>query len=151
VTRGKRNKINWAYVVIFTNSLTRGAEYWVRGKVEITSVSFHTSTKWTRRPRQPAAVLKRLYKLTTILWQNAAYSQVKFNSTSKPSPTSGSEVSHKYRQRHELPQTHLPHVSKSFEKQPNSVTTPKKTYWLNYGLEPQRQYGILVLIRAEPL
>jgi hypothetical protein len=48
------------------------------------------------------------------------------NSTSNPSPTSGSEVSHKYRQSHKLPQKHLPHTSRANERQLNSVTTPKQ-------------------------
>jgi len=33
--QGERFKIKGAYVVIFTNTLTYGAEYWVRGKGEI--------------------------------------------------------------------------------------------------------------------
>jgi len=69
-----------------------------------------------------------------------AYSQVNVQQYFKPSLTSGSEVSHKYCRRHKLPQKYLPHASRATERQSNSETMN----WLNYWLEPQRQYGTLV-------
>jgi len=44
VTREERNKINSAYVVILTNSMTYGAEYWVREKREIREKSLRCLT-----------------------------------------------------------------------------------------------------------
>jgi len=47
-------------------------------------------------------------------------------STSNPSLTSGSKVSHKYRRSHRLSQKHLPQASRAIERQSNSVTIPKQ-------------------------
>jgi len=49
------------------------------------------------------------------------------SSTKISSPNSGSEVPHKYRQHHELPQKYLQSTSRRIQRKLNSWNTPKRT------------------------